>query len=148
MKKIIISAVIAILLIAGGTYWYLEIYQPKQFAQKIVVIYRDFQVGIRSVGSDQSLSGQDVMMERYKMATQEARAKLNAIKPPREMKSIHKDFLEFLDVFQLFISSFKSGGFDQTLNEKEQEQARRGNDLDSKIQELIKTYPDLKSLTE
>ena len=148
MKKILIIILILLTVLAGAGYWYVEIYQPKQSAKELVIIYRDFQVGIRSVAPGQSLQGESEIMKRYETVEEDARDKLNALKPPRKMKPIHKDFVEFLDAFQLFISNFKSGGFDQALSDQEQEQARRGNDLDSKMQELIKTYPELKPLTQ
>ena len=43
---------------------------------------------------------------------------------------------------------FRSGPFDQAISDAEKNQAKLGNDLDNKIQELITTYPELKSLTE
>ena len=152
MRIFAIAIAILLVIISGaGGYWYFEIYQPKQFAREIVSIYVDFQRGIRSVAPNhptQDRSEIAAAVQRYEEVVQKTRDKLNTLKPPRKMKPIHKDFVEFLDAFQLFISNFKSGDFDQALSDKEQEQARRGNDLDSKMQELIKTYPELKPMTQ
>ena len=153
MKKILIVIFIIAAFLGGAGYWYLEIYQPRQFAKEFVIIYRDFQVGVRSVIPDQPLQGRDekTWIKKYEAVTESARTKLNALKPPRKMKPIYKDFVEFLDAFELFISNFKSSSFGQASSakerEQEQEQARRGNDLDSKIRELIRIY-DLKPLTQ
>ena len=149
MKKIIII-IIPLAILAGASYWYVQIYQPKQFAKEFIIIYRDFQVGVRGVISNQPKQNGDekTWIKKYKAVVINTRAKLIALKPPRKMKSIHLDFVELLDAFDLFVSNFEFGNFNQAVSDKEQELARRGNDLDSKIQELIRTYPELKSLTE
>ena len=151
MKKILIVILIIAAFLGGGGYWYFEIYQPKQFAKEFVLIYRDFQVGVRSViPPDQPAQGLDekALIKKYAAVVENTRAKLIDLKPPRKMKSIHLDFVELLDAFDLFVSNFEFGNFNQAVSDKEQELAKRGNDLDSKIQGLIKTYPELKSLTE
>ena len=142
MKKLLIVILIITAFLGGGGYWYFEIYQPKQFAKEFIIIYRDFQFDVRSAMSNQPVQGGDerTWTKKSKAIVESTRTKLIALKPPRNMQAIHLDFVELLDTFDLFVSNFEFGNFNQAVSDKEQELARRGNDLDSKIQELIKTY--------
>ena len=142
MKKLIIVILVIAAFLGGGGYWYFEIYQPKQFAREFIVVYRDFQFDVRNAISNQPVQDGDekTWTKKSKAIVENTRTKLIALKPPRKMQAIHLDFVELLDTFDLFVSNFEFGNFNQAVSDKEQELARRSNDLDSKIQELIKTY--------
>jgi len=146
MKKIILGVVILVILgLGGGGYWYFEVYQPREFAKELVVVYRDFQISIRGTFNQPDEAS---VKKEFLMVVKNTRTKLNELKPPRQMVVIHKDFIAFLDATEHFMTLFRFGPFNQAISDAEKNQTKLGNDLDNKIQELIVTYPELKSLTE
>lgn len=145
MKKIILGIVVLVVVLGGGGYWYFEVYQPKQFAKEVVIIYRDFQVNIRGTFNQPD---EAFVKREFLMVVKNTQAKLNELKPPRQMTLVHQNFIAYLNATEHFMTIFRSGSFDQAISDAEKNQMKLGNDLDSKIQELIKTYPALKPLTE
>lgn len=145
MKKIILGIVVLVVVLGGAVYWYFEVYQPKQYAKEIVIIYRDFQVNIRGTFNQPDEAS---VKKEFLMVVKNTQAKLNELKPPRQMTLVHQNFIAYLDATEHFLAIFRSGPFDQAISDAEKNQMKLGNDLDSKIQELIRAYPELKPLTE
>lgn len=146
MKKVILGIVVLVILgLGGGGYWYFEVYQPRQFAKEVVVIYRDFQVSIRATFNQPDEAS---VKKEFLMVVKNTQTNLNQLKPPRQMTLVHQNFIAYMDATEHFLTVFRSGPFNQAISDAEKNQMKLGNDLDSKIQELIRTYPELKSLTE
>lgn len=146
MKKVILGIVVLVILgLGGAVYWYFEVYQPKQFAKEVVIIYLDFHVNIRGAFNqpDEASAKKESLM-----VVKNTQAKLNELKPPRQMTLVHQNFIAYLDGAEHFMTIFRSGPFDQAISDAEKNQMKLGNDLDSNMQELIRIYPELKSLTE
>ena len=147
MKKIILGIVILVILgLGSGGYWYLKVYQPRQFAKEIVIIYRDFKINIQNARTDQP--DEASFKKGSLLVVENTRTKLNELKPTEQITLVRKDFIAFLDATKYFLTVFRSGPVNQTLSDAEKNQTRLGNVLDNKIQELILTYPELKPLTE
>ena len=147
MKKVILVIVILVILgLGGGGYWYFEVYQPRQSAKEIVIIYRDFKINIQNARTDQP--DEASFKKGSLLVVENTRTKLNELKPTEQITLVRKDFIAFLDATKYFLTVFRSGPVNQTLSDAEKNQTRLGNVLDNKIQELILTYPELKPLTE
>lgn len=147
MKKIILGIVVlAILSLGGGGYWYFKVYQPRQVAKELVVIYRDFQVNIQNAATDQP--DEAVFKKESLLVVEGTRTKLNELNPTEQVILVRKDFIAYLDATKHFLTIFRVGPVDKTISDAVENQTKLGNDLDSKIQELIRVYPALKPLIE
>ncbi|MDP3792717.1 MAG: hypothetical protein Q8Q89_03220 [bacterium] len=145
MKKIILGIVILVLLgLGGGGYWYFKVYQPRQAAKEFVLIYRDFQINIQNAATDQP--DEASFKKGSILVVENTRSKLNELKPTEQIILVRKDFIAFLDATKLFLTLFRFGPVNQTISDADKNKTRLGNVLDNKIQELIVTYPELKSL--
>jgi len=147
MKKVILGIVILVILgLGGGRYWYFKVYQPGQVAKELVVIYRDFKINIQNAATDQP--NEASFKKGSLLVVENTRTKLNELKPTEQIVVARKDFIAFLDATKHFLTLFRSGPVNQTISDADKNKTRLGNDLDNEIQELIRTYPELKSLIE
>ena len=141
MKKIILVVVLLVILgLGGGGYWYFKVYQPGQVVKELVVIYRDFQINIQNVATDQP--DEASFKKESLLVVENTRTKLNELKPTEQITLVRKDFVAFLDATKLFLTLFRSGPVNQTISDADKNKTRLGNDLDNKMQELITTYPE------
>lgn len=140
MKKIILGIVVlGILGFGGGGYWYLKVYQPGQFAKKLIVTYQDFQTSMQNAATNQP--DEASFKKESLLVIENTRTKLNELQPPEQMMLIHKDFMAFLDATEHFIKLFRFGPVSPAISDAVKIKDKLGNDLDNKIQELIVTYP-------
>ena len=147
MKKVILGIVILVILgFGGGGHWYFKVYQPRQAVKELLVIYRDFKINIQNAATDQP--DEALFKKGSLLVVENTRTKLNELKPTEQIILVHKDFIAFLDATKHFLTLFRSGPINQTISDADKNKTRLGNVLDNKIQELITTYPELKSLTE
>ena len=147
MKKVILVIVILVVLgFGGGGYWYFKVYQPRQAVKELVVIYRDFKINIQNAATDQP--DEALFKKESLLVVENTRTKLNELKPTEQIVVARKDFIAFLDATKHFLTLFRSGPVNQTISDADKNKTRLGNDLDNEIQELIRTYPELKSLIE
>ena len=141
MKKVILGIVILVIIgLGGGGYWYFKVYQPGQVVKELVVIYRDFQINIQNVATDQP--DEASFKKESLLVVENTRTKLNELKPTEQITLVRKDFVAFLDATKLFLTLFRSGPVNQTISDADKNKTRLGNDLDNKMQELITTYPE------
>ena len=140
MKKIILGIVLLIILgLGGGGYWYLKVYQPGQFAKKLIVTYQDFQTSMQNVATNQP--DEASFKKESLLVIEKTRTKLNELQPPEQMILFHKDFIAFLDATEHFIRLFRLGPVSPAISDAVKVKDKLGNDLDNKIQELIAAYP-------
>jgi len=145
MKKVILVIVILVVLgFGGGGYWYFKVYQPRQAVKELVVIYRDFKINIQNAATDQP--DEALFKKESLLVVENTRTKLNELKSTEQIILVRKDFIAFLDATKHFLTLFRSGPINQTISDADKNKTRLGNVLDNKIQELITTYPELKSL--
>ena len=57
------------------------------------------------------------------------------------MMLIHKDFMAFLDATEHFIKLFRFGPVSPAISDTVKVKDKLGNDLDNKMEELIRMYP-------
>lgn len=145
MKKIILGIVILVILsLGGGGYWYFKVYQPGQVAKELVAIYLDFQINIQNAATQPD---EAFFKKESLLIVESTRTKLNELKPTEQVTLVRKDFIAYLDATEHFMTVFRLGPINKTISDAEKNKTKLGNDLDSKIQELIRTYPELKPLT-
>lgn len=139
MKKIILGIAVLAVVLGGASYWYLKVYQPRQVAKELVAIYLDFKVKMQNAASQPDV----VFFKKESLLVVEStRAKLNELKSTEQVTLVRKDFIAYLDATKHFLIIFRVGPVDKTISDAVENQTKLGNDLDSKIQELIRTYPE------
>ena len=140
MKKVILGIVILVILgLGGGGYWYLKVYQPEQLAKELVLIYQDFKTSMQNAATDQP--DVDIFKKESLLVIENTRTKLNKLQPSEQILLLHKDFIAFLDATEHFIKLFRLGPVSPAISDAEKNQKKLGDDLENKMQELIKTYP-------
>lgn len=100
MKKIILGIIILIIL-AGGGYWYLEIYSPVQYAKAATALWEQFQTttsrdpeltGV-NFNNEKDYAGALQILQRRLALAEKIRDDLAALRVSRNMKEIHADLL-------------------------------------------------------
>lgn len=130
--RIFFAVVIILLLAAEGAYWFLEIYQPAEYARAVIPVYESSLVpgakenAAETVDADDYAAAAEIFDEK-KQSLEKTRQGLAALKPPRKMKEFHEDFLSSLS---FFISSFESG-------KKKADFFIRAGELDSEIKNIF-----------
>lgn len=108
MKKILIILPV-LLIFGGGGYWYVAIYQVRQYAEAAIPIYREWREGQYSILERSSaiyekkgaydFSGAFAILKSLEEFLQQEQTNLSLLKPPLfgVTKQFHSDFLEFMD---------------------------------------------------
>ena len=105
--KTILIIVLAVLLLAllggGGYYYYFEIFQPTQYATKIVPLYEKLaSSGLKPVASeipdDKDYNKALEILAKKKQEFTQAQQALSVVLPPKKMVSLQQDFKSFLEM--------------------------------------------------
>ncbi|MBI2034790.1 MAG: hypothetical protein HYT11_03615 [Candidatus Levybacteria bacterium] len=122
---IILFAIVAVLLLFSvfGSYYYLEIYQPNQYAKKVIPIYDEITSNQMGIGNNQgSNTYEDVLifLDQYQAFLTQAKVKVATLKPSplktapsflantKRSQQIQEDFTRILEFFIDNISAAKT----------------------------------------
>lgn len=107
--KIIIPVIIILIFLAGGGYWYLEIYSPVQYAKAATALWEQFEAAMTrdpeltavNFNDEKDYAGALQILQRRLALAEKMRNELAVLRPSRNTKDIHADFLFVLDGYRL-----------------------------------------------
>lgn len=98
-----------LIILGGGGYWYLEIYSPVQYAKAATTLWEQFEFALTedpeltavNFNDEKDYAGAMQILQRRLALAEKTRNELMALRPSRNMKEIHTDFLFVLDGYRL-----------------------------------------------